>query len=77
MVGFDAVVLRLTIACGGHLHTALHMLIAAPGLTKGATDGDDSICALFLASLRFCVHYCIDRDTVQKKKTALCAVFLL
>jgi len=31
---------------------------------------------LFLASLRFCVHYCIDRDTVQKKKTALCAVFL-
>jgi len=23
---------------------------------------------LFLASLRFCVHYCIDRDTVQKKK---------
>ena len=26
--------------------------------------------SLFLASLRFCVHYCIDRDTVQKKKTA-------
>ena len=33
--------------------------------------------ALFLASLRFCVHYCIDRDTVQKKITALRAVFLL
>jgi len=32
--------------------------------------------ALFLATLRFCVHYCIDRDTVQKKKTALRAVFL-
>jgi len=31
--------------------------------------------ALFLASLRFCVHYCIDRDTVHKKKTALRAVF--
>jgi len=31
--------------------------------------------ALFLASLRFCVHYCIDRDTVQKK-TALRAFFL-
>jgi len=25
--------------------------------------------ALFLASLRFCVHYCKDRDTVQKKKS--------
>ena len=24
--------------------------------------------ALFLASLRFCVHYCIDHDTVPKKK---------
>ena len=23
---------------------------------------------LFLANLRFCVHYCIDRDTVQKTK---------
>jgi len=23
---------------------------------------------LFLASFRFCVHYCMDRDTVQKKK---------
>jgi len=33
--------------------------------------------ALFLANLRFCVHYCIDRDTVQKKRTALRAVFLL
>ena len=32
-----------------------------------------SVClfpSLFLASLRFCVHYCIDRDTVQKKKRA-------
>jgi len=26
--------------------------------------------ALFLASLRFCVHYCIDRDTVSKKNRA-------
>ena len=26
------------------------------------------MCALFLASLRFCVHYCIDHDTVPKKK---------
>jgi len=29
-----------------------------------------SVCvctALFLTSLRFCVHYCIDRDTVQKE----------
>ena len=25
--------------------------------------------SLFLASLRFCVHYCIDRDTVRKKKS--------
>jgi len=24
--------------------------------------------SLFLARLRFCVHYCIDRDAVQKKK---------
>ena len=32
--------------------------------------------ALFLASLRFCVHYRIDRDTA-KKKNALRAVFLL
>jgi len=24
--------------------------------------------ALFLARLRFCVHYCIDRDAVQKNK---------
>ena len=27
--------------------------------------------ALFLASLGFCVHYCIDRDAVQKKKSCL------
>jgi len=32
--------------------------------------------ALFLANLRFCVHYCIDRDTAKKIKTALRAVFL-
>ena len=31
--------------------------------------------ALFLASLRFCVHYCIDRDAMQEKKSALRAVF--
>ena len=30
---------------------------------------------LFLASLRFCVHYCIDRDAMQEKKSALRAVF--
>ena len=30
--------------------------------------------ALFLASLRFCVHYCIDRDTVQKKRFFCCDV---
>jgi len=30
---------------------------------------------LLLASLRFCVHYCIDRDTVQKKINR--SVFLL
>ena len=31
--------------------------------------GSSSACpSLFLANLRFCVHYCIDRDTVQKKK---------
>jgi len=28
--------------------------------------------SLFLASLRFCVHYCIDRDTVQKKNRFFC-----
>ena len=26
--------------------------------------------SLFLASLRFGVHYCIDRDTIQRKKRA-------
>jgi len=30
---------------------------------------------LFLAKLRFCVHYCIDRDAVPQKKNALRAVF--
>ena len=30
---------------------------------------------LFLASLRFCVHYCIDRDTVQKKKPRFARFF--
>ena len=32
---------------------------------------------LFLASLRFCVHYCIDRDTVQKKNRASRAFFVV
>jgi len=27
-----------------------------------------SVSPLFLARLRFCVHYCIDRDAVKKKK---------
>jgi len=31
--------------------------------------------ALFLASLRFCVHYCIDRDTVHTKKKPRFAPF--
>ena len=30
--------------------------------------------SLFLASLRFCVHYCIDHDTVQKKNAFCCDV---
>jgi len=29
------------------------------------------VAALFLASLRFCVHYCIDRDTCSKKNNHL------
>jgi len=34
--------------------------------------GSSSACpSLFLANLRFCVHYCIDRDTVQKKKNSI------
>ena len=35
---------------------------------RWADEGRD---ALFLARLRFCAHYCIDRDAVQKKRTAL------
>ena len=31
--------------------------------------------SLFLASLRFCVPYCIDRDTVQKKKSRFARFF--
>ena len=31
--------------------------------------------ALFLASLRFCMHYCIDRDIVQKQKKPRFAQF--
>ena len=31
--------------------------------------------ALFLASLRFCVHYCIDHDTVQKKNPRFAQFF--
>ena len=35
-------------------------------------EGTDVLEPLFLASLRFCVHYCIDRDNVQKKKRVFC-----
>jgi len=34
----------------------------------GAMHGREPSAALFLASLRFCVHYCIDSDADQKKK---------
>ena len=40
-------------------------------------DQDDSSQALFLASLRFCVHYCIYRDTVQKKKSYFARFFVV
>jgi len=40
-------------------------------LSPSAREG---LSTLFLARLRFCVHYCIDLDAV-KKKTALRAVF--
>jgi hypothetical protein len=36
-------------------------------LSPSAREGLNT---LFLARLRLCVHYCIDRDAVHKKKTA-------
>ena len=37
-----------------------------------ANESFQTCASLFLANLRFCVHYCIDRDTVQKKKPSWC-----
>jgi len=63
-----------------HLHRPAHSYMTYSYTTRLIHVGYDSLIwdmtLLFLASLRFCVHYCIDRDTVLKKKTALRAVFL-
>jgi len=46
----------------------------APSLPCTHRWKTSNIYALFVARLRFCVHYCMDRDAV-KKKTTLRAVF--
>ena len=65
---------------GGRTHGPVSMWYMRTFTVRYATNNGhwlflETFVSLFLASLRFCVHYCIDRDTVQKKKTALCAAF--
>ena len=45
------------------------------GVKDGWAVEFDGSTPLFLASLRFCVHYCIDRDTVQKEKPRFAQFF--
>ena len=45
------------------LHTFIHIKVAASVTGRVRAS-------LFLASIRFCMHYCIDRHTVQKNRTS-------